>query len=206
VDRIETAEAVTSDAMEPLILVDEDDRAIGEGKKLDTHLKGLLHRAFSVFVFRSDGRLLVQRRAFAKYHSGGLWANTCCGHPRPGEDTAAAAARRLGEEFGFTGAMTPFFRTVYRGQVSAEMIEHEFVHCFYSFCDPAPAPDPEEVLEWRWIDIEALLKEIDSNPETFSYWMRRYSRLFADDLLRLADGARQPGRTPPDRRPAGAPG
>src|SRR5882757_4685210 len=102
-----------------MALVDVEDRLIGTAEKLDAHRRGLLHRAFSVFVFDRQGRLLLQKRAATKYHSGGLWANSCCGHPGPQDEVAASARRRLNEEMGVDCALTPLFRTIYRADVGA---------------------------------------------------------------------------------------
>src|SRR5918997_6672888 len=115
---------------EQVILVDEADREVGTGSKLEAHREGALHRAFSVFVFDRRGRLLLQKRAAGKYHSGGLWSNTCCGHPRPGEATAEAARRRLREEMNFDCELRAAFEFLYRAQFTNKLIEHEYDHVF----------------------------------------------------------------------------
>ncbi|HEX7957304.1 MAG TPA: isopentenyl-diphosphate Delta-isomerase, partial [Pyrinomonadaceae bacterium] len=117
-------------ASEQLILVDADDRELGAGEKLEVHRAGALHRAFSVFVFDGRGRLLMQRRAAGKYHSGGLWSNTACGHPRPGEATRAAARRRLREEMGLDCELSAAFEFVYRAELGDSLVEHEYDHVF----------------------------------------------------------------------------
>lgn len=157
-------------AGEHVILVDSDDVPIGIHAKQDAHIAGLLHRAFSVFVFDSHGRALLQRRATAKYHSGGLWSNTCCSHPRPGESTLAAAQRRLFEEMGFNCPLSTAFSFVYRADVGGGLTEHEYDHVFIGHFDGDPAPDPTEVEDWRWISVEALKREVRARPDRFTYW------------------------------------
>ncbi len=141
------------DSEELMVLVDADDRIIGTGDKLETHRKGALHRAFSVIVWNSAGRLLLQKRAIRKYHSGGLWTNTCCGHPRPEEDIEAAARRRLKEEMGFTCKLSPLGTITYRAELEGGMIEHELVHVFRGLYDGTVAPDPNEAEGYRWASL-----------------------------------------------------
>jgi isopentenyl-diphosphate delta-isomerase len=157
---------------EHVVLVDADDRALGSMEKLRAHAEGRLHRAFSVFVFDRGGRLLLQRRAPVKYHSPGLWSNTCCGHPRPGEDVADAAARRLGEEMGFRTDLRPRFRFVYRAELPPGLVEHELDHVFAGAFEGEPRPDPSEVDAWRWIDLGELAREIAARPDAFTAWLR----------------------------------
>ena len=155
---------------ERVILVDERDRPSGEAEKLDAHRQGQLHRAFSVFVLDSCGRVLLQRRAAGKYHSGRLWSNTCCGHPRPGEDTRAAAERRLAEEMGFESALTPAGAFVYRAALD-DLVEHEYDHVFRGRFDGDPRPDPAEVEAWEWIPLEALETSLAARPQDYSVWL-----------------------------------
>lgn len=157
---------------EHVILVDRDDVPLGTREKQDAHLDGALHRAFSVFVFDSAGRMMLQRRAASKYHSGGLWSNTCCSHPRPGEATAAAARRRLREEMGFDCVLEPAFSFVYRADVGGGLIEHEFDHVFLGGFDGAADPAPGEVDEWKWARPETLARQLRDEPERFTYWFR----------------------------------
>jgi isopentenyl-diphosphate Delta-isomerase len=157
---------------EQVILVDEHDRELGVGEKLQTHREGALHRAFSVFVFDSAGRLLLQKRAREKYHSGGLWSNTCCGHPRPGEATAAAARRRLFEEMSFDCDLRPAFGFLYRAELGGGMVEHEFDHVFFGRFDGEPAPDAREVEGWRWLTLDELREDLTGRPDDYSYWLR----------------------------------
>jgi isopentenyl-diphosphate delta-isomerase len=158
---------------EVLIIVNEDDEAIGCGNKMQIHRDGVLHRAFSIFVFDSRGRMLLQQRAANKYHSGGLWSNTCCGHPRHGEDTRAAARRRLIEEMGFDCELEEVDVMVYRAPVSVGLIEHEYDHLLVGQFDGNPFPDPEEAYDWVWVEIDHLLARANACPDAFTVWFRR---------------------------------
>jgi isopentenyl-diphosphate delta-isomerase len=153
-------------------LVDEDDREVGTEEKLAAHVRGLLHRAVSVFVLDPSGRHLLQRRAPGKYHSGGLWSNACCSHPRPGESAPLAATRRLREEMGVTVPLTPLLRYTYRAELENGLIEHEVDHVFIGRFDGVPVPDPGEVGEWRWIAPDSLDAEVSNAPEDFTAWFR----------------------------------
>jgi isopentenyl-diphosphate Delta-isomerase len=155
---------------EHVVLVDEQDREIGTEEKLRAHREGRLHRAVSVFVFNSRGEMLLQRRAREKYHSGGLWSNACCSHPRPGESAADAAARRLTEELGLTASLEPAFSFIYRAELDAGLVEHELDHVFVARTDEDPIPWPEEVEEWRWIDLDTLAVELADYPGRFTAW------------------------------------
>jgi isopentenyl-diphosphate delta-isomerase len=158
-------------AAEQLILVDAEDREIGVKEKMQAHVEGALHRAFSVFVFDSEKRLLLQRRARTKYHSGGLWSNTACGHPRPGETTIASAHRRLREEMGFDCELNRAFGFLYRTELENRLVEHEFDHVFVGIFDGQPQPDATEVEEWRWLGLEQLRRELVERPYEYSYWL-----------------------------------
>jgi isopentenyl-diphosphate delta-isomerase len=157
-----------------LILVDVLDRPWGVAGKEETHRRGLLHRAFSVFVTDKEGRrLLLQRRAFGKYHSGGLWANTCCSHPRPGENTKEAAGRRLIEEVGIQCRLEEFDAFVYRQVFPDGLSEYEFDHVFIGAWDERTGslrPDAAEIEGLAWVDIEALAKELQNHPERYAAW------------------------------------
>jgi len=158
------------DASEMVVLVDESDREVGLAPKLAAHADGVLHRAFSVFVLNARGEVMLQRRAPGKYHSGGLWTNSCCGHPRAGEPVAAAARRRLREEMGFDCVLTPAGTFVYRAEVGGGLREHEYDHVFTGRHDADPAPDPAEVCEWRWQSPQAALAEAEAHPARFTPW------------------------------------
>jgi isopentenyl-diphosphate delta-isomerase len=157
---------------ERVTLVDPDDRILGTMEKLQAHSEGRLHRAFSVFVFDGAGRLLLQRRAASKYHSPGLWSNTCCGHPRPEEPVEAAAARRLFEEMGFRAALRPLFRFLYRAEIGPAMVEHEVDHVLAGRFEDSPSPEPAEVQDWRWVSLDGLRDEVEREPQTFTAWLR----------------------------------
>lgn len=156
--------------VEQVVLVDEQDVAVGTLEKQAAHQRGALHRAVSVFVFDAAGRLLLQRRAASKYHSAGLWTNTCCSHPRPGEDVAAAAQRRLGEEMGFDCALERAGSFLYRAVLDHGLTEHELDHLFVGRFDGVPAPDPAEVGEWRWASLAGVRRDLAQRPEAFSAW------------------------------------
>lgn len=153
-----------------VVLVDAADRVRGSAPKLEAHRTGALHRAFSVFVFDSQGDLLLQRRARTKYHSGGRWTNTCCGHPRPGEDTARAAGRRLREEMGITCPLTPAGRFTYRADVGGGLEEHEVDHVYVGVFDGVPLAAPAEVDAWRRCALPALHAELRRAPGAFTAW------------------------------------
>lgn len=157
--------------MEQVILVDELDNEIGLMEKLEAHRKGLLHRAFSVFVFNHKGQLMLQQRAISKYHSGGLWTNTCCSHPRPGEKIIDAGRRRLKEEMGFCCELKPQFNFIYKAQVG-ELIEHELDHVLFGFFEDKPQINREEVEDWKWMDLAAIEKDLEQNQKLYTEWFR----------------------------------
>jgi isopentenyl-diphosphate Delta-isomerase len=154
-----------------VILVDEHDNQIGVAGKLEAHQSGRLHRALSIFVFNSAGKLLLQKRAASKYHSGGLWSNTCCSHSRPGEDTASAARRRLQEEMGIDCTLFEMFSFVYRAHFPNGLIEHEYDHVFFGRHDGDPLLNPEEAEDARWVDLPELAADIRRRPERYSFWL-----------------------------------
>lgn len=156
--------------------------------KLDVHRRGLRHPAVSVFLLDGD-RLLIQRRAFGKYHTPGLWANTCCTHPAWGESPADCAARRLGEELGLRGvALTPRGEVEYRAEVGGGMVEHELVHLFTGAwrAELTVRPDPAEVMECRWLTLAALRREIAASPDRFTPWLRVYLADHAEAIFGAA--------------------
>lgn len=160
-----------TDAAERVILVDAQDRERGWAPKLEAHRSGELHRAFSVFVVSTAGEILLQRRARDKYHSGGLWSNTCCGHPRPGERTEAAARRRLREEMGFECPLEPLFGFVYRAELGGGLVEHEYDHVFLGRYDGRPDPDPAEVEGWRWEPLRTLRRRLEEDSGAYTLWL-----------------------------------
>ena len=156
---------------EYVVLVDPSDREVGTEEKLAAHQRGALHRAFSVFVFNASGQLLLQRRAASKYHSAGLWSNTCCGHPRPHEPTSDAAARRLHEEMGISCALDHVGSFIYRAALEHGLIEHELDHVFTGDSDARPVMNDAEVAQWRWVDRATLVDEMTTEPERFTAWL-----------------------------------
>jgi len=159
---------------EEVVLVDHEDKEVGIAEKLEAHQRGVLHRAFSVMVWDGKGRLLLQRRHIGKYHSGGLWTNTCCGHPRPGETSLAAAARRLNEEMRVICPLTEIGTFTYRAELDAGLTEHEFVHVFRGRYDGVIAPDPAECDGYSWTSPDVIRKQIAAVPQCFSAWFKQY--------------------------------
>lgn len=157
---------------EKVILVDKNDKEVGTGEKLKTHQEGKLHRAFSIFVFNSKNELLIHQRAKTKYHCGGLWSNTCCSHPRPGEVLEGVVHRRLKTEMGFDCKLKEIFSFIYQVKFDNNLFEHEYDHVFIGRFDGEPVPNPEEVEDWKWIKIEELKKDIQKNPEKYTYWFK----------------------------------
>jgi isopentenyl-diphosphate delta-isomerase len=157
---------------ERLILVDEKDQELGTEGKLTAHRKGILHRAFSAYVFDSKGRIMMQKRAASKYHSGGLWTCTCCGHPRPGEDVHAAVRRRLQEEMGFMCELTEIPSITYRAELGGGMTEHEFLHVYVGTYDGVPTPNPEEADGYAWMTLAELEADMTENPSHYTEWLK----------------------------------
>jgi isopentenyl-diphosphate Delta-isomerase len=171
------------DSDETIILVDDEDREIGLAPKIDAHARGLRHRAISVCILDNRGRMLLQRRAPAKYHSGGLWTNACCTHPRAGETVEEAARRRLREELGVDCALRFALRTHYRAEVGNGLIEDEVVHLFVGAYDGPVTPDPEEAADYAWVSRADLRARIARHPEAYTYWFRHYMRHYADEMF-----------------------
>jgi isopentenyl-diphosphate delta-isomerase len=169
--------------LQVIVLVDEADRQVGYCEKQEAHRQGLLHRAFSVIVKNDAGQILLQQRAAGKYHSPGLWSNTCCGHPRADEVVAVAARRRLDEEMGFECDLHPARSHSYRADVGGGLIENEFVHVFFGRFKGTVTPNPLEVAAYRWFAPDALVAEVAARPEEFSTWIRDYLRHFGDEIV-----------------------
>jgi len=157
---------------EYVVLVDEQDKEIGTLEKMQAHREGKLHRAVSVIVFNSKKQILLQKRAIVKYHSAGLWTNTCCTHPRPGEKSMDAAKRRLYEEMGIHCELQKIFELTYNIKLEDDLSEHEFDHVFAGICDEVPLPDPMEVSEYKYMEITDLEKKMKEAPEQFTAWFR----------------------------------
>ena len=158
--------------MEYVILVDEHDAPLGLMEKLKAHEQGALHRAISVLIFNSDSELLLQRRALSKYHSPGLWTNSCCSHPRDGEEVLAAGERRLVEEMGMAAKLQPLFHFRYRAEFENGLIEHELDHVMVGYFEAEPTINPEEVAAWKWISLEELKQDLSRKPENYTVWFK----------------------------------
>ncbi|MBW5890971.1 isopentenyl-diphosphate Delta-isomerase [Pectobacterium polaris] len=155
-----------------VVLVDENDRPTGVMEKQEAHVKGALHRAITVYVFNSRQQLLLQQRAEEKYHSGGLWSNTCCSHPAPGEETLQAAHRRLYEEMGLRCALTPMFTLTYRLPLDNGLIEHELGHVYFGVTDDVPQINPDEVSNYAYQSIDEIAQRMVATPEQFTAWFQ----------------------------------
>ena len=153
-----------------VILVDEFDNQIGLMPKMEAHHKGKLHRAFSIIIFNSERKILLQKRASTKYHTPNLWSNTCCSHQRDGEDNINAGKRRLNEEMGFVTNLYNFSSFIYRVEFPNGLIEHENDHIMLGFFDGTPKPNPNEVDDWKWIDIDILTQDMNLNPNHYTAW------------------------------------
>lgn len=158
--------------MEFVILVDNNDRQIGLMEKQAAHIGPHLHRAFSVFIFNSKGELLMQQRALSKYHSPGLWTNTCCSHPRSGETLEEATSRRLMEEMGMTCPMHEVYTFIYKAPVGQGLTEHEFDHVFIGQSDDIPNINTEEVASWKYMRLDDLKKDLELYPELYTEWFK----------------------------------
>lgn len=163
---------------EQLILVNAHDEPLGVAGKEEVHRKGLLHRAFSIMIRNNRGELLLQKRAGGKYHSSGLWTNSCCSHPRPGEDTEAAAHRRLREEMGFDCRLEHLGSFIYKVQFAADLYEHELDHVFTGTYQGDPVINQEEVSAYRWIALPELLQWMEREPAQFTFWLPEVIRFF----------------------------
>lgn len=158
--------------IEKVILVDENDFPIGLMEKIEAHQKALLHRAFSVFILNSKGELLLQQRAFDKYHSPGLWTNTCCSHQRDGESNLQAATRRLKQEMGMQTPLKELFSFIYKAPFDNGLTEHEYDHVLIGFSDETPMINPKEVADYRWKKLSDIKQDISLNPKKYTVWFK----------------------------------
>jgi isopentenyl-diphosphate delta-isomerase len=158
--------------LEQVILVNPQDEPIGVMEKMEAHEKGLLHRAFSIFIFNEQGELLLQQRALEKYHSGGLWTNTCCSHPSPGETTAAAAVRRLQQEMGFQTPLTASFSFLYKTAFDNGLTEHEVDHVFIGTYNGVVQPNPEEVCQYEYRSLQSIKESMANSPQIYTSWFK----------------------------------
>ena len=162
---------LNADKEQFVILVNDDDAEVGAMEKMEAHRQGKLHRAFSIFLFDEEGRMLLQQRAADKYHSPQLWTNACCSHPAPGESISDAAQRRVMQELGIAPDLTPQFKFTYRAQLENDLVEHEIDHVFFGQWDGKVNPNPAEVMDTRWLSIAELDAEIAAASEKFTAWM-----------------------------------
>ena len=155
-----------------VILVDEHNYETGVMAKLEAHVSGVLHRAFSVFIFNSRGEVLLQQRAAGKYHSANLWSNTCCSHPRPFEPVDYAAFRRLYEEMGLICQLEEKFSFIYKADLGNGLWEHEFDHVFVGYTDALPLPLSSEVADFKWVTYDWLVNDVRQNPDNYTVWFK----------------------------------
>jgi isopentenyl-diphosphate delta-isomerase len=158
--------------MDQVILVDASDNAIGTMEKMEAHRKGLLHRAFSVLLFNSGGKMLLQKRAKNKYHSAGLWTNTCCSHPLPGERTEDAAKRRLRQEMGIDMQPELVYKFIYKAHLDNQLVEHELDYVFIGIFDGIPKVNPAEVEDWKFVDVSWLKSDMHEHPDQYTQWFK----------------------------------
>ena len=157
---------------EEVILVDVNDTPVGTMPKMEAHEKAVLHRAFSVFILNKEGQLMLQQRALHKYHSPGLWTNTCCSHQRVGESNLEAGARRLAEEMGFNTPLEELFSFIYKAPFDNGLTEHELDHVLLGYYQDVPRINKDEVAHWKWMDLDQVAMEIKSEPENYTAWFK----------------------------------
>lgn len=157
---------------EYVVLVDELDNKVGLMEKMEAHINPTLHRAFSIFIFNSKNEMLLQQRALSKYHTPGLWTNTCCSHPRDGESLHDATKRRLQEEMGMQCELKEAFSFIYKADVMQGLVEHEFDHVFIGTSDDLPIINKDEVESFRYDTIENIKADIERNPQNYTAWFK----------------------------------
>jgi isopentenyl-diphosphate delta-isomerase len=167
---------------EQVVLVDEKDNPIGLMPKMEAHERAVLHRAFSVFILNGKGELMLQQRANHKYHSPGLWTNTCCSHQRDGESNIDAGQRRLHEEMGFTTELTELTSFIYKASFDNGLIEHEFDHIMLGRYEDNPVINPDEVAAWKWMPLAEVKKDVEANPKNYTVWFVIIFAKFYDHL------------------------
>ncbi len=167
-----------------VVLVDKNNKKIGVEEKIKAHKEGKLHRAFSIFTFNSKGELLLQKRAKTKYHSGGLWSNTCCGHPKPNETYQQAVHRRLKEEMGFDCKLKKLFCFKYKLALKGGLIENEYDCVFIGRFNGEPKPNSKEVMDYKWISIKELKQDIVKNPDKYTVWLKKILKKIKNSQIR----------------------
>ena len=158
--------------MEEVILVNTDNEVLGYMEKMEAHEKGLLHRAFSIFLFNTKGEILLQKRAISKYHSGGLWTNTCCSHPRKNESFLDAAIRRLSEEMGMSCVLNEVFSFIYKAELDNNLTEHEYDQVLFGITDQIPVLNKAEAEDYKYIKPDQLKIDIQANPSQYTEWLK----------------------------------
>lgn len=171
--------------MEKVILVDEQDKQIGLMEKMEAHQKALLHRAISVFICNTKGEWLLQRRALSKYHSAGLWTNTCCTHPMPNEENIDAAHRRLNFEMGMQSNLTEIFSFIYNEKLDNELTENEFDHVFLGITNQIPNFNTDEVMDFKYISFSELSSDIAKNPDNYTVWFKKIVQKVHNEINKL---------------------
>ncbi|MEI6042401.1 MAG: isopentenyl-diphosphate Delta-isomerase [bacterium] len=168
-------------------LLDTEGNRIGSIEKLEAHKLGVLHEAFSIFIFNDEGKLLLQKRNKEKYHSGGLWTNTCCGHANYEEEINVATHRRLQEEMGFDTELKKIFNFTYKVELENQLFENETDHVFFGKSESTPIPDPEEVEDFKWIAIQDLIDDANANPDAYTEWLKIIlkDQSFLDEISKL---------------------
>ena len=157
---------------EKVILVDREDNSVGTLPKMEAHEKGVLHRAFSVFILNQKGEFMLQQRALHKYHSPGLWTNTCCSHQREGEENLQAGTRRLEEEMGFSVPLEELFSFIYKAPFDNGLTEHELDHVMLGYYEGIPEINSDEVNTWKWMSLNEIASDLTVNPESYTVWFK----------------------------------
>ena len=157
---------------EKVILVDREDNSVGTLPKMEAHEKGVLHRAFSVFILNQKGELMLQQRALHKYHSPALWTNTCCSHQREGEENLQAGTRRLEEEMGFSVPLEELFSFIYKAPFDNGLTEHELDHVMLGYYEGIPEINSDEVNTWKWMSLNEIASDLTVNPESYTVWFK----------------------------------
>ncbi|TJZ63359.1 isopentenyl-diphosphate Delta-isomerase [Sphingobacterium olei] len=165
-----------------VVLVDRHDVAIGEMDKMDAHRLGVLHRAFSIFIFNTQGDMLIHQRAKGKYHGADLWTNACCSHPQWNEDIMESAKERLAYEMGISCTLEKCFSFIYNIPVENNLIEHEYDHVFLGYTNDEPNPNPAEIQNYRWVPLEQLEREVHTQPQHFTHWFKMALQRIAADF------------------------
>ena len=155
---------------EKVVLVDKNDNQIGLMPKMEAHQKGVLHRAFSIFLLNSENQILLQKRSSNKYHSGGLWTNTCCSHPRDGENIIDAGKRRLSEEMGINTHLDKAFQFTYKAELENGLIEHEYDHVLIGKYNGTPVLNKDEAEDYKWVSLDEVKKDIKENETDYTVW------------------------------------